>query len=171
VRHKRVENRFMNGTPAPATPRRFQAISIRLVIALLALVLGSAVLASCESTDADRLAVINAVNWSRAENGLPALSEHVTLNIKADAWAAQLRDDCRIRHSTLSDGAPAEWRKLGENVGRGGSNDQIQAAYLNSPTHRANILDSSFTSMGAGAVWGTCNGQRTLFTVQVFMRS
>ncbi|MEX0768743.1 MAG: CAP domain-containing protein [Microthrixaceae bacterium] len=161
----------MNGTPAPTTTQRFQRTSLRFILALLALVLGTAVLASCESTDADRLAVINAVNWTRAQNGLPALTEHVTLNMKADAWAAQLRDECRIRHSTLSDGAPAEWRKLGENVGRGGNNDQIHTAYLNSPGHRANILDRSFNSMGAGAVWGSCNGQRTLFTVQVFMRS
>ena len=153
----------MIGTPAPKT--------FRLIMALLALTVGAVTLSSCESTDSDRLAVIGEVNLSRAENGLPALSEHVTLNMKADAWAVQLRDECNIHHSTLSDGAPPEWRKLGENVGRGGSIEQVHTAYLNSPGHRANILDPSFTSMGAGAVWGTCNGQRTVFTVQVFMRS
>ena len=111
------------------------------------------------------------MNASRAENGLPALSENSTLDQKADAWAARLRDECNIFHSTLSDGAPPEWRKLGENVGRGGNIDQVQVAYMNSPGHRANILDGSFTQMGAGAVWGECNGFRTVFTVQVFMRS
>ena len=153
----------MIGTPAPKT--------LRFIMVLLALAFGAVTLSSCESTDSDRLAVIGAVNWTRAQNGLPALSEHVTLNMKADAWAVQLRDECNIRHSTLSDGAPPEWRKLGENVGRGGSIEQVHTAYLNSPGHRANILDPSFTSMGAGAVWGTWNGQRTVFTVQVFMRS
>ena len=153
----------MIGTPAPKT--------FRFIMVLLALTVGAVTLSSCESTESDRLAVIDAVNWTRAENGLPALTEHVTLNMKADAWAVQLRDDCNIRHSTLSDGAPPEWRKLGENVGRGGSIEQVHTAYLNSPGHRANIVDPRFTSMGAGAVWGTCNGQRTVFTVQVFMRS
>ena len=153
----------MIGTPAPKT--------FRFIMVLLALAFGAVTLSSCESSDSDRLAVIGAVNSTRAENGLPALSEHVTLNMKADAWAVQLRDDCNIRHSTLSDGAPPEWRKLGENVGRGGSIEQVHTAYLNSPGHRANIVDPSFTSMGAGAVWGTCNGQQTVFTVQVFMRS
>ena len=153
----------MIGTPAPKT--------FRFIMVLLALTVGAVTLSSCESTESDRLAVIDAVNWTRAENGLPALTEHVTLNMKADAWAVQLRDDCNIRHSTLSDGAPPEWRKLGENVGRGGSIEQVHTAYLNSPGHRANIVDPSFTSMGAGAVWGTCNGQQTVFTVQVFMRS
>jgi uncharacterized protein YkwD len=153
----------MIGTPAPTT--------FRFIMALLALAFGAFTLSSCESTESDRLAVIDAVNWTRAENGLPALTEHVTLNMKADAWAARLRDECKISHSTLSDGAPPEWRKLGENVGRGGTIEQVHTAYLNSPGHRANIVDPSFTSMGAGAVWGTCNGQRTVFTVQVFMRS
>ena len=161
----------MTGTSAPTTNQRTQGTTFRLIVALLTLTIGSVALSSCESTDSDRLAVIAAVNSSRAENGLPALTEHVTLNIKADAWAAQLRDECNIHHSTLSDGAPPEWRKLGENVGRGGSIEQVHTAYLNSPGHRANIMDPSFTSMGAGAVWGTCNGQRTVFTVQVFMHS
>jgi uncharacterized protein YkwD len=153
----------MIGTPAPKT--------FRFILALLALAFGAVTLSSCESAESDRLAVIDAVNWTRAQNGLPRLTEHVTLDLKADAWAARLRDECNIRHSRLSDGAPPEWRKLGENVGRGGRIEQVHTAYLNSPGHRANILDRSFTSMGAGAVWGTCNGQRTVFTVQVFMRS
>ncbi|CAB4804021.1 MAG: hypothetical protein F2942_09770 [Actinobacteria bacterium] len=164
----------MIGTPAPTTPRGARVsrgTTFRFIMALLALALGAVTLSSCESSDSDRLAVIGAVNWTRAQNGLPTLTEHVTLNLKADAWAVQLRNECNIHHSTLSDGAPPEWRKLGENVGRGGSIEQVHAAYLNSPGHRANILDRSFTSMGAGAVWGTCNGQRTVFTVQVFMRS
>ncbi|CAN5450963.1 hypothetical protein BH10ACT3_BH10ACT3_01810 [soil metagenome] len=138
---------------------------------VLAVATASLVMSSCETTDADRASVIAGVNASRAENGLPALSENTALDSKADAWAARLRDECNIFHSKLSDGAPPEWRKLGENVGRGGSIDQVQVAYMNSPGHRANILDGSFTQMGAGAVWGECNGYRTVFTVQVFMRT
>lgn len=154
---------------AGRAPRRRSLWSIAAVIAAVALMSG--LLTACETTDGDRNAVINGVNAARAENGLPALTENATLDNKADAWAGRLRDECNIRHSQLSDGAPAEWRKLGENVGRGGSIDQVQVAYMNSPGHRANILDGSYTSMGAGAVWGTCNGYSTVFTVQVFMRS
>ncbi len=60
--------------------------------------------------------------------------------------------------------------QLGENVGMGGSIDQIHVAYMNSPGHRANILDPAFNQIGTAAVWGTCNGMRTLFTVHVFMK-
>ena len=52
----------------------------------------------------------------------------------------------------------------------GGTISQVHRAYLNSSGHRRNIMDSSFNLVGAGAVWGTCNGYRTVFTVQVFMR-
>ncbi len=95
----------------------------------------------------------------------------MVLDVKADAWAQGMRNQCRIWHSRLADGAPPQWRKLGENVGMGGTVPQIHTAYMNSPGHRANILDPRFTEIGTAAVWGDCNGYRTLFTVQVFMSS
>ena len=130
-----------------------------------------AVSTGCESIDAERNEVVALVNRSRAEAGLGTLNTNVALDIKADAWAQKLRDSCDLSHSKLSDGAPKEWTKLGENVGYGGTITQIHEAYLNSPGHRANIMDGSFTTMGAAAVWGDCQGQRRVFTVQVFMRS
>jgi len=125
----------------------------------------------CESLDADRDQVIDLVNESRAAVGLKGVRENPVLDLKADRWAQRLRDRCHLEHSKLSDGAPREWEKLGENVGYGGSIGQIHDAYLNSPGHRANILDPAFSSVGAAAVWGTCHGQRRMFTVQVFMKS
>jgi uncharacterized protein YkwD len=165
----RRSNSTRNRLHAPSTPRGRRVLSSLAVV--IAVVMTTGLLTACETTEADRLAVIDQVNASRAANGLPALAENTTLDQKADAWAARLRDECNIFHSKLSDGAPPEWRKLGENVGRGGSIEQVHTAYLNSPGHRANILDGSFTEMGAGAVWGECNGYRTVFTVHVFMRT
>ncbi|HNH38838.1 MAG TPA: CAP domain-containing protein [Microthrixaceae bacterium] len=149
-------------------PRRRRGVVA--VVAVVLAVLVSGALTACESNKAELDAVRNAVNASRAQAGLPALRENVTLDVKADGWARTLRDSCRIWHSRLSDGAPREWRKLGENVGMGGSIDQIHVAYMNSPGHRANILDPAFNQIGTAAVWGTCNGMRTLFTVHVFMK-
>lgn len=125
----------------------------------------------CESIDRERDEVIALVNRSRAENGLGQLKHNITLDLKADAWAQRLRDACNLSHSKLSDGAPRQWLKLGENVGYGGTISQIHDAYLNSPGHRANILDPVYNSMGAAAVWGDCDGQHRVFTVQVFMKS
>jgi uncharacterized protein YkwD len=138
---------------------------------LLALTLTVGALSSCESTEEERNQVLALVNQSRAEAGLRSLKPNVVLSMKADAWAQKLRDECALSHSRLADGAPKEWIKLGENVGFGGSIDQVHTAYLNSPGHRANIMDPAFTSMGSAAVWGDCSGQHRVFTVQVFMKS
>ncbi len=142
----------------------------RLVLALGAIV-AMALLGACESNKAELDAVRNSVNASRAAAGLPALRENLALDVKADRWAQGMRNQCRIWHSHLADGAPPNWRKLGENVGMGGNVGQIHNAYMNSPGHRANILDPAFDQIGTAAVWGQCNGYRTLFTVHVFMKS
>lgn len=144
---------------------------LAVIIAVCAVGVLSGTLTSCETTPADRAAVRDLINASRAAAGLPALRENATLNVKADRWAQTMRNECRIWHSHLADGAPPEWRKLGENVGMGGSIQQIHVAYMNSPGHRANILDASFNQVGTAAVWGTCRGFRTVFTVHVFMRA
>ncbi len=99
------------------------------------------------------------------------LKENVQLDMKADDWAKHLRDVCDLSHSRLADSAPNEWTKLGENVGYGGTIAIVHEAYLNSPGHRANIMDPGFTQMGAAAVWGDCNGQHRVFTVQEFMKT
>ena len=153
------------------TPRARRRPFAAIVVAVLAVLLLSGTLTSCETSAPDRNAVVDAINASRAQAGLPPVQQHSQLNAKADQWASTLRDRCKISHSRLADGAPANWRKLGENVGRGGSIEQVHVAYMNSSGHRANILDGSFNYVGAGAVWGTCNGHRTVFTVQVFMRA
>ncbi len=139
------------------------------LLALVAFAVAAAFLGACESTKAELDAVRNEVNASRAAAGLPPVAENIVLDIKADNWAQQMRNQCRIWHSRLADGAPPQWRKLGENVGMGGNISQIHNAYMNSPGHRANVLDPAFTEMGTAAVWGECNGYRTLFTVHVFM--
>jgi uncharacterized protein YkwD len=149
--------------------RRRPGRLLGVILAALAVALLSGTLTSCESTKADTESVRNAINASRAAAGLPPLRENLKLDMKADAWARTMRDQCRIWHSTLADGAPTEWRKLGENVGMGGAIEQVHVAYMNSPGHRANILDPSFTQIGTAAVWGTCRGYRTVFTVHEFM--
>jgi uncharacterized protein YkwD len=152
-------------TPRTASRRRLR----KVVVALAGIFVLVAVASGCESTDADRNEVISLVNQSRAQAGLRQLKHNIQLDIKADAWAQKLRDACNLSHSKLSDGAPKEWRKLGENVGYGGTIAQVHDAYLNSPGHRANIMDPAYTSMGAAAVWGDCSGTHRVFTVQVFM--
>ncbi|MGH7358549.1 MAG: CAP domain-containing protein, partial [Candidatus Rokuibacteriota bacterium] len=70
-----------------------------------------------------------------------------------------------ICHSNLSDGVSGDWRRLGENVGRGPSVDAIHQALVNSPGHYANLVDPGFRLVGVGVL--NING--TLWVAQVFM--
>ena len=162
---------MLNASSLRTNRRHSHRTATRRALGALALLVVLGASTACESTEAERNQVIDLVNRSRAQNGLPPLKENVQLSIKADKWAQKLRDVCDLSHSRLADGAPDEWMKLGENVGYGGTIVQVHDAYLNSPGHRANVLDASFNSMGAAAVWGMCDGQYRVFTVQVFMKS
>lgn len=138
------------------------------LVAIAAVLLGTT---GCETTNADRAHVAWLVNNSRNQAGIPPLASNANLDLKADQHAQKMRNECRIYHSVLTEGVTIKWTKLGENVGRGSTMDQVHTAYMNSPGHRANIMDRAFNQIGTAAVYGTCNGYRTVFTVHVFARS
>lgn len=155
-------------TTRPRSRSSRRAVGVAFALVLLVL---TGVVTGCESTAIERRQVLDLVNQSRLANGVRPVVADSTLDLKADAWAKRLRDRCSLSHSRLSDGAPRNWYVLGENVGYGPGIDLVHQGYLNSPDHLRNIMDPRFTRMGAAAVWGTCNGQRTVFTVQVFMQT
>ena len=138
--------------------------ALRLAIAaLLVLVMGST-LTACQSSEQARVATL--VNQTRAQYGRSALRDNLQLDQKAQAWAEHLARYNTLAHSNLPSGITYQWRSLAENVGYGGSIEQVHQAYLNSPGHRANILDPRWNYMGTGVAW---RGSR-VFTVQVFMQ-
>ena len=127
----------------PSIPR-----SKRRVVALAAVVVMVALALSACSADEDGM--FSMVNTSRSQASEGQLNPDIALIVKAQAWSKQLAADQSLHHSTLSDGAPAGWNRLGENVGTGGSLAIVNQAFLNSAPHRANILDSSYTHLGVG---------------------
>lgn len=42
------------------------------------------------------------------------------------------------------------WRLLGENVGVGGTVDSLHVAFMNSPSHRSNVMHDEFRHVGIG---------------------
>ncbi len=110
---------------------------------------------------------VGRTNGLRASLGLPSLSVNGTLVAKAQAWAEHMAAVGDISHSNLSDGAPSEWVRLGENVGRGPSVDAIHNALVASPEHYRNLTDPGFRYVGVGVV----NANGTFFVSEVFMES
>jgi hypothetical protein len=98
-------------------------------------------------------------NNSRAANGVASLS----LNAKLDAAAQACADDMAARdywsHYTPEGNPPWIWvsaqgyayQKLGQNLATGFSDEQATIdGWMNSPPHRENLLDPSFTEVGFG---------------------
>ena len=149
---------------APAAPARshrrgrraFAAVGVVLALGLAA--------GACTSPEEDY--GVSLVNQARIQAHVGQLNRNVSLVLIAQAWSQHLAQAGGLSHrNPLSDGAPAGWRKLGENVGFGGSVDIVEGAFLNSPPHRANILDSSFNNVGVGI---TVDGNGRRWVVQEF---
>jgi hypothetical protein len=91
-----------------------------------------------------------ATNAARAGAGLPPLKPASDLAAVAQAWAEQMASTGKLAHNPNVQSQVKNWRFLGENVGTGGSVAAIQDAFMNSPKHRDNILDTDFTEFGIG---------------------
>ncbi len=117
-------------------------------------------------TVSDEAAFVTKINELRASKGLGPLQVNANLTDKARAWSAGMAAAGKIWHSTLSDGVTEDWKKLGENVGMGGSVDGLHRAFVNSPGHYANLVDPAFTHVGIGIVM---NGS-TIYVTEVFMQ-
>jgi hypothetical protein len=106
------------------------------------------------------------INDLRASQGVPRLEVHPNLVDKARGWAATMAAAGRIWHSNLADGITADWQKLGENVGVGGSVEGLHNAFVGSPKHYENLVDSAFTFVGIGVV----TVDRTIYVSESFMQ-
>ena len=116
----------------------------------------------------DEAGFVAQINALRATKGLPALAVDAGLTSKARSWAQTMADANKIWHSVLSDGITADWQRLGENVGMGGSVDVLHIAFVNSPHHYDNLVDPGFDSIGIGVVRGAGG---TLFVAEEFMQT
>src|SRR5262245_55599030 len=139
--------------------------SSAIVVAAAALVLLTTAcfpdVAPGEPGDPASAAVFRAVNQDRANAGLPPLSHSPKLTNLAGTWSWQMSQDNSLHHQNLAGVLySADYRAfhtLGENilVGPGSfSPEQIEAAWMNSPPHRANILSGNFNVMGVGVFRG-----------------
>lgn len=126
-------------------------------------------LAACLTPEQDT--VLRELNNDRTANGRTALVTHFQAQSKAQAWAEKLAREGTLYHSNLSSGITVGWCNLGENVGYGSSAASIQDAYMASPGHKANVLNTIWNGVGVGYAKGKVNGAWVVFTVQVFIRT
>lgn len=136
-----------------------------LVVALVPL--GVSTVASADS--GAESSFLSAINSARANAGLAPLQMDGSLRAHARAHTADMIAAGDYFHSTngeLQSAAGSGWTKLGENVGRGGSVSSLHNAFMNSSSHRANIL-GDYNYVGIGADWSDTG---VLYVTVVFMK-
>lgn len=101
------------------------------------------------------------VNKERAANGLSALTLNAKLSDIARAKSQDMHDKKYFSHTSPTYGSPFDmlrsfgisYRAAGENIAMGYATAQtVMTAWMNSPGHRANILNASYTQIGVGYV-------------------
>lgn len=106
------------------------------------------------------------VNQKRSENGSGGLSMDPDLTAAAEGWAAELVRSQELGHNpNLGDVVPDRFHTWGENVAYSSTADNIDQMWWESDGHRANILNSSYTSIGIAFV---DDGNGRIWAVQVF---
>ena len=126
----------------------------------------SAIVRSDGDGHAEEQQFIDKINALRSSKGLNTLAVDVELTTQARIWSQTMKDAGKIYHSSdLSAGVSADWQKLGENVGVGGTVDALFDAFVASPKHYENLVDPAYRFIGIGVVW---DGSR-MFTAHRFM--
>ncbi len=101
------------------------------------------------------------INATRAQHGLPplrGLQMDLTYYARTHARDMAARGEWWHDMAALKAALPAGWNRYGENVAYNSQGiDAIHQWYLNSPRHRANILDPRYTAVGIG-VWHDSRG-------------
>jgi uncharacterized protein YkwD len=138
--------------------KRAAAITLTAVVGLgLAACAAPPTASSGGPSDPQLSAMFSALNQDRAASGLPALSWSPQLAGLAGNWAVQMGNVNSLYHQNLgailNSSDYSAYRTLGENilVGPGGmSAASMEAAWMASPGHRANIQNGNFNVVGIG---------------------
>lgn len=98
--------------------------------------------------------VLVLVNAERAKAKLRPLARIGCAETYADGWAATMARTGNFSHQSMTPILRAcAARRVGENIAYGNvTADAMMTMWMNSPGHRANILNPAYTHIGIGAV-------------------
>jgi uncharacterized protein YkwD len=134
-----------------AEPRRWTAVLTLLTLLAACLVTGVVAAPRASASEVEDV-FTSRINKARSAAGVHRLTTRAHLVSVARSWAARMADQNRLYHNPRLTSDVTNWRYVGENVGYGPTAVSVHVAFMNSPGHRANILDRDFTEVGVGAV-------------------
>ncbi len=147
-----------------------------IIIVVLATIINVSYLATAYAV-VSASALISLANSSRAQSGLGALSENSKLTSAAYSKANDMFQNQYFAHTspqgktpwTFIAGAGYDYVYAGENLAIGYTDaSELHTAWMNSPSHRDNILNPNFREIGMASVDGVFEGADTTIVVQMF---
>lgn len=139
--------------------RRLTTLLVALTTVVLTVPVGLSTSAPARASGAGDVAGL--VNGARSSAGLAPLAHDPGLTGVAQAWAERMAANGSMSHNP-STGAqiPGGWSSWGENVAWSSdpSPSGLHASLMGSSGHRANILSSTFTSLGVGYATDAAGG-------------
>jgi hypothetical protein len=160
-------------------PRTVAFIFIVMLVAESAFVFGSTYVVPRSKLFGliEATALVNETNQQRVTNGDGALQVSSLLQQAAQDKANDMAANSYFAHTSPAGVTPWDWfakagysfSYAGENLAVDFSNSQdVTNAWMNSPEHRANILNGDFTQIGMATAQGTLDGQPAIFVVEEF---
>lgn len=125
----------------------------------------------------DQKKLIELTNIERQKKGLSPVIENEALDKAAKLKAANMFAENYWAHFAPSGKTPWDFilgsgykfTYAGENLAKNFyKSDDVVSAWMASPTHRDNLLNSKYQDIGIAVVEGTLNGQKTTLVVQEF---
>jgi len=121
--------------------------------------------------------IISLTNSSRTEYNLVALTSNTVLAQAAQAKAENMLEEGYFAHNSPSGATPWDFiRAQDYNYIVAGENlavnfiqaESVSQAWMNSPSHKANILNKNYEEIGIGIASGVFQGRQATLVVQMF---
>ncbi|MDP2671529.1 MAG: CAP domain-containing protein [bacterium] len=124
--------------------------------------------------------VISLTNEQRISNGVRGLKESALLDQAAQKKAADMFAKDYWAHFAPDGTSPwhffdivgYKYSAAGENLARDfQTSEGVVQGWMNSPSHKENLLNKNYTEIGVAVVNGSLQGEQTTLVVQLFARS
>lgn len=180
---KKVRNFLIPHEENGHVPHIFSEKVISFLVFLVILAYGTSVISTMTIRIKDQTGAVYAsilvdmTNKARAESNLPVLSVNPILVETANLKIKDMIENSYFAHTSPSGVSPWFWfaqsgynfSYAGENLAVGFNESiDVQTGWMNSPTHRDNILSVNFSEIGIAVADGYYKGKPVTFVVQMF---
>jgi hypothetical protein len=164
-------------------PHFFREVAVSMLLFISVFLLGSSAGSSffvhktVLGAEVAASVLIDLTNESRIDNNQSPLLRNQKLERAAELKGQDMSNNEYFSHNSPSGITPWHWfREAGYNFLYAGENlainftdsSDVEKAWLNSPTHRANIMNAEFREIGMATVKGYYKDYPTIYIVQMF---